>query len=119
MNLGLYDFDEVSALDLILSRYNDVDYVMNLSLLDGIELIKKANIKISEDMLFQQWNMEHIFMDDKNFITFEDYKNKAFKNINGKKFNKEEIHKMAEKGFKEADEVRKLFEKGGYVSETL
>lgn len=104
---------------MLLSRYNDVTYVMDLSFVQGIELIGKAKIKIAEDMLFAQWNMEHIFMDDKNFITFEDYKNKAFKGTNKKKFSKKEIHEMAEKGFKEADEVRKLFEKGGYVNETI
>jgi hypothetical protein len=92
---------------------------MNLDIAEGIKLIEKANIKIQENRLFQQWNMEHIFMDDKNFITFEDYKKQAFANVNKKKLSKEEIHEMAMKNITEAEKMRKLIEKGGYTVETI
>lgn len=104
---------------MLLNRYNDITYVMDLSFVQGVELIGKAKIKMAEDMLFAQWNMEHIFMDEKNFIAFEDYKDKAFKGVNKKKLSKEEIHKMAVKAMEEADKIKKEIEEGGYVSETI
>jgi hypothetical protein len=48
------DFDEYECMDTILSRYNNIDYVMNLRFFDGIKLIGKMNIKIAEDRLFEQ-----------------------------------------------------------------
>lgn len=92
---------------------------MNLDIVEGIKIIEKANYKIAEDRLFQQWNMEHIFMDDKNFISFEDYKKKAFKNVSCKKLSKEEIHKMAMGNIAEAEKMKKLIEKGGRTIETV
>lgn len=110
VNLGLHDFDDIECLDILLSRYNDMNYVMNLGFADGIKLISKAKIKIAEDMLFQQWNAEHIYMKEDNFISFEDYKNRAFKNVN--KPTKKEIHEIAMKNIAEAERIRNLDRKG-------
>lgn len=92
---------------------------MDLSLTSGIKLIEKANIKIQENMLFQQWNAEHIYMKKDDFMSFEDYKNKAFKDVNKKKLSKKDTHELAKKNLAEAEKIRKMFEEGGYISETL
>lgn len=119
MSLGLHDFDEIECLDTLLSRYGNIDYVMNLSFVTGLNLIQKMNIRIAEDRLFQQWNMEHIFMDKDNFVSFEDYKNKAFKNVNNNKLSKKEIHEIAKKNIAEAEKIKASIRKGGYTVETI
>lgn len=96
---------------MLLNRYSNIDYVMNLSFTEGIELIGKANIKIAEDMLFQQWNMEHIYMKEDEFITFEEYKSRVFGNKN--RLSKEEVHEIAKNNIAEAEKIRELIKKGG------
>lgn len=93
-------------MDTLLSRYSNIDYVMSLSFVNGINLIEKCNISIAEDRLFQQWNMEHIFMEEDNFINFEDYKNKAFNSTKTKKITAKEALVAAEK-------IKALDQKGG------
>ncbi|WP_158511943.1 hypothetical protein [Clostridium arbusti] len=111
------DFDEYECMDTILSRYNNIDYVINLRFFDGFKLIEKMNIKIAEDRLFEQWNIEHIYMDKNNYMSFEDYKNKAFKNTNtdtksSKKITKEEALAEAER-IRKLDNLNRNNQKGG------
>lgn len=100
------DFDEYECMDIILSRYNNIEYVMNLGFFEGSNLIGKANIKIAEERLFTQWNMEHIYMDKENYISFEEYKNKAFGNINTHIKNTKKVTK--EEAITDAEIIRKL-----------
>lgn len=85
---------EFETLDLILCRYNNPDYVLNLDFEEGLEIIRTANDKIAEERIYQQWLMDYLMMDKDSFISFEDYKNKfkiGNKNINKTKKSKDEI----------------------------
>lgn len=119
--MDLQNFDEIECMDTLLSRYSNIEYIMNMDFSDGIKLISKANIKIIEDRLFQRWNMEHIFMSENDFISFEDYKNKIFENKSNKtnKLSKEETHEMAKKAIEKAESIRKIHQKGGNKNEVI
>lgn len=88
---------------------------MNLDFEYGIELIKKAFEKDTEDKLFEVWNLEHIFMDKEHFISFEKYKENLFKKQQSSnknfKYDTKKILKEAEK-IKALDQVTK---RGGNV----
>ena len=91
---------EFETLDLILCRYNNPDYVLNLDFEEGLEIIKTAYDKQAETRLYSQWLMDYLMMDKDTFISFEDYKNKfkiGNKNINKTKKSKDEIIAMAMK----------------------
>lgn len=53
---------------------------MNLDIETGLELIKTAFQKDTENRLWQQWLVDYSNMDKETFMTFEKYKAKAFKN---------------------------------------
>lgn len=119
VNLGLYDFDEIECLDTILNRYHDVNYVMDLSFFDGIKLIQKFNEKITEQKIWEMWNIEHVWMDEDNYVSFEDYKNKALgKKTNKNKITKEELKKRKEEAMAKAEQIRKQFKNDGYITTT-
>jgi hypothetical protein len=56
---------------------------MNMDFVDGIGIIKQAYRKEAEEKVWEQWNLEHIFMNDDNYISFQDFKNKVL-NITSK-----------------------------------
>lgn len=72
---------------------------MEIEIDSGIEIIKTAYKKQAEEMLYQQWLIDYSHMDKEHFMSFEQYKTKAFetKTEVSKKLNIEEILKEAEK----------------------
>lgn len=52
---------------------------MNLDIVMGFEIIKTAYEKKNEEQLWQQYTLDYTSMDEKSFLTFEQYKDKAFK----------------------------------------
>lgn len=74
---------QYETLDLILSRYSNSDYVLNLDFDEGLEMIKTAYDKQAESRLYNQWLMDYLIMDKDTFVPFEDYLNKFKKIANG------------------------------------
>lgn len=77
------------------------------------KMIKDAYKNEIEDMLWEQWLVDYTKMDTReNFVSFEDYKNNAFKTNETK--NKNKIKNKDEnnvaKILKDAEEARKLVE---------
>lgn len=66
-------------MDLLLSRYSDIHYILNLDFQSAIRLIKKAYEKDLEKRLWEMWLTLYPNMDKKNFIDFEEFKNKIIK----------------------------------------
>lgn len=92
-------------MDLLLHRYGDVEFIMNLDIADGVELIKKAFQSDVEDKLWQQWLFEHLFMTKENFMSFEDYRNQVIdKPVETTNISAKEIIKNAER-IKKIDQI--------------
>jgi hypothetical protein len=80
-----------------------MNYIMGLDIVMGCEIIKTAYEKKAEEQLWSQYALQYPGMDETTFITFEDYKIKAFGNKTV--LDKEEI-------LKDAEEARRLVEEG-------
>ena len=65
--------------ELLLKRYSDLNYILNLYYRDGFDFIKKAFEKENEDKLFKQWLVDYARMDKDNFTSFNDYKKRSTK----------------------------------------
>lgn len=66
----------------MLRRYSNVDYMLNLNYKDGLEFIFKAYEKELEDRLWDRWLVDYRWMNESNFVSFEDYKNKNSSSLN-------------------------------------
>lgn len=98
--------------ELLLRRYSDIEYILDLEITEGIEFINKAYEKEIEDKVWEKWLIDYRYMSKDNFISFEEYKKHFIsKNINVEStLSKEEI-------LKEVEEIeRKVALKKGGVS---
>lgn len=89
--------DLVEVEELLLSRYSNLDYILNLGFYEGYEIILKAYSKESENRAWERWLVDYRNMTKDNFISFEEYKEKLFApNIIQEKYlTKEELLKEA------------------------
>ena len=60
--------------DLLLSRYHNIDFVMRMDLIDGLELYAKAREKKREDRLYQAWVSLYPLLGKDNFVSWEAYR---------------------------------------------
>ncbi|ADZ19101.1 Conserved hypothetical protein [Clostridium acetobutylicum EA 2018] len=66
----------------------------------GIKLIEKAYEKQLDEKLFEMWNLNRLFMTEKNFETFEEFRDKAIQTKESTrevKHEKEDIINKAER----------------------
>ncbi|WP_419867585.1 hypothetical protein [Clostridium perfringens] len=100
----------IDTQELLLRRYYNIEYILDLEITEGIEFINKAYEKELEDKVWEKWLIDYRYMSKDNFISFEEYKEHIIsKNINVEStLSKEEI-------LKEVEEIeRKIsFKKGG------
>lgn len=76
-----------------MKRYNNIDYIMQMDIEDGIELIKTAFKEDTKDKLYQMYVIKSAFMTKDNYISFDDYFKQCTKPvINNRIENKEEIY---------------------------
>jgi hypothetical protein len=74
--------------------------VNELEFKQGLALINKAHEKILDDKMWDKWVSIYPNMDDKTFVSFEDFKKQHFSNVNSKgnkKISKQEIIEKAER----------------------
>lgn len=62
--------------DLLLSRYHNIDFVMRLDLVDGLELYAKAREKRRDDRLYQAWVSLYPHFGKDNFVSWENYRDR-------------------------------------------
>lgn len=88
-----FTVDKVETEELLLKRYSNIDYILNLQFEEGYELISKAYEKDAEEKLWQQWLVDYRLMDQETFISFEEYKSKRRGSSNStyEKLTKEQI----------------------------
>lgn len=48
-------FGQIDLLDLLLKRYTNIEYIMNMEATDGFELIAKAVENDSKDKMYIKW----------------------------------------------------------------
>jgi hypothetical protein len=62
--------------DLLLSRYHSMDFILQMDLIEGLELYRKAREKRNDERLYQAWVSLYPHFSKENFISWEDYKNR-------------------------------------------
>lgn len=77
-----FTVDKVKTEELLLRRYSNIDYILNLDSEEGYEFILKAYEKSDEDKLWEQWLVQYRFMNNDNFISFDDFKESFRKGTN-------------------------------------
>ena len=78
-----FTVDKVETEELLLRKYSDIDYILNLNYDEGYEFISKAYEKESEEKLWDIWLINYRYMSKENFESFEDYKKRLkLSNIN-------------------------------------
>ena len=102
---------------MLLHRYANIDYIMDLDIEDGIDFIQIAYQKDVEQKLWEQWLVNYANMDESNFMSFEDYKKKALssgKDKNKPSLDAKSIIEDAEKIRKadQAEQAKKALQKG-------
>lgn len=61
------------ALDVLLHRYSNIDYILRMPFRAGASLLKRAKAQDKEDRLFMQWCAWLPYMNDDRPKTFEEY----------------------------------------------
>lgn len=63
--------------ELLLRRYNNIDYILNMDIDSGLTFIRKAFEKEEDAKLWDRYLVDYRNMGPENFITFEAYKKLA------------------------------------------
>lgn len=92
--------EDISVIEeFILRRFSSVNYMMQLNYDDGLNIILQGFKKEREEKLYQQYVVLYPLMDEKNFISFEEFLDKF--NIE----NKQEIQYSKEETRKKVKEI--------------
>lgn len=90
----------------MLHRYHNIDYILQLDVTAGLELIAKAMEKERDDRIFQQWVVQlPIMAYFEKFVSFADYKDR----VTGANIDR----RSAAEIMRELDEVEAELQKGG------
>lgn len=96
----------VDLLDMLLKRYSNIDYVMNLDFQDGIDLINKATEKVDEERHWDVWLIMYTNMTEQTYKSFDEWykdgKRDQLQAVEFKKQSTEDVLEMVAK-IKEAD----------------
>lgn len=69
--------DVVEVEELLLSRYSNVEYILNLYFEEGLELIKKAFEREVEKRTWDRWLVDYQRMTKDDFVPFDEYLSKV------------------------------------------
>lgn len=97
------DYEEI--IDLLLSRYSNIDFIMRQDIETALRIIKKAKEKEEEKRYFIQWAVQLPFMTKDNYISFNDYIDK----VTGRNIDTRSTAEC----MAEIEEVKQSFAKGG------
>lgn len=67
------EIDQEEIIDLLLHRYGNLEYIMQLDIETAMKVIEKAREKEKENRYFLQWVVQLPNMDKENFVSFESY----------------------------------------------
>lgn len=95
------EIDETELIDLLLHRYGNLEYIMQLDIETALKVIEKAREKEKENRYFLQWVVQLPNMTDETFLSFNDYVNR----VTGKNIDKRPVYEC----MKEIEEIKKMF----------
>ena len=93
--------DEEEIIDLLLHRYGNLEYIMQLDIESALRVIEKAREKEKENRFFLQWVVQLPKMTQENYISFESYLDK----VTGRNIDKRPVHEC----MAEIEEIKKKF----------
>ena len=97
-----FGIDEEEIIDLLLSRYNSIDYILKMDIESAERLIEKAREKEKEKRIFAQWVVQLPHMTKETFLSFDEY----FDKVTGRNIDKRSTSEC----MAEIEEIKKLFE---------
>lgn len=66
--------DVIVVEELLLRKYHNIDYIMNMEVENGVAFIKKAFEKEDEDKMWARYLVDYQNMNEDSFMTFNEYK---------------------------------------------
>lgn len=90
---------------MLLHRYHNIEYILQLDADTGCALILKAMEQERDDRIFQQWVVQLPLMGQDNFVSFADYKDR----VTGANIDRRSTAEI----LAELDEVEKELQGGG------
>ena len=94
-------FDEEEIIDLLLHRYGNLEYIMQLDIAAAQRLIKKAKEKEKENRYFLQWVVQLPGMTQESYMSFDSYVDK----VTGRNIDKRPVFEC----MAELEEIKKKF----------
>lgn len=93
--------DEEEIIDLLLHRYGNLEYIMQIDIETAERIIEKAREKEKENRYFLQWVVQLPNMTKETFVSFESYMD----NVTGRNIDRRPVSECME----EIEEIKKKF----------
>ena len=93
------DCEEI--IDLLLHRYGNLEYIMQLDIESALRVIEKAREKEKENRFFLQWVVQLPKMTQESYVSFESYLDK----VTGRNIDKRPVYEC----MAEIEEIKKKF----------
>ena len=95
------EIDETELIDLLLHRYGNLEYIMQLDIDTALHVIEKAKEKEKENRFFLQWVVQLPNMTAENYMSFDAYVDK----VTGRNIDKRPVYECMQ----EIEEIKKMF----------
>lgn len=95
------EIDEAELIDLLLHRYGNLKYIMQMDIDSALKVIEKAREKEKENRYFMQWVVQLPNMTSETYISLDDYIDK----VTGRNIDKRPIFEC----MAEIEEIKKMF----------
>ena len=93
--------DEDEIIDLLLHRYGNLEYIMQMDIESAERIIEKAKEKEKENRYFLQWVVQLPNMSQDHFVSFESYVDK----VTGRNIDRRPVYEC----MAEIEEIKKKF----------
>ena len=93
------DYEEI--IDLLLHRYGNLEYIMQLDIKTAMRVIEKAQEKEKENRFFLQWVVQLPNMTKENYLSFDQYVDR----VTGRNIDKRPVSEC----MAEIEEIKKKF----------
>lgn len=94
--------DEEEIIDLLLHRYGNLEYIMQMDIETAERIIAKAREKEQENRFFLQWVVQLPNMTKENYVSFDSYVDR----VTGRNIDNRPVSEC----MAELEEIKKIFE---------